>query len=249
MPSRQYQRWIRKAVTCVSCHHLSGNWKTYNLVLDWHDPEVDELNRRPNHIIGFERRNVDVLELALHGALSTTFGNRHKREESRQTSRRKQELIKRHALQRRQPCSRLGNREGRRQEAEPSVLERRHEETVRHEPHCALEIERWWEFFRVGNEVVLVEGIPPVEVVDLYREEVVLAYAAFLAHCALSDSRQRLGYCVCDTTQHLPLVLASLYTMIVRMFDSDVVIFDATITKGSGGRRYEGCLQRSSPLW
>jgi hypothetical protein len=169
MPSKQYQWWIRKAVTCVSCHHLDGDWKTYNLVLDRHDPEVDELDRRPNHVIGLERRNVNVLELALHGALSTTFGNRHECEESRQTSRREQELIKRHALQRRQPCSRLGNREGRRQEAEPPVLERRHEETVRHEPHCALEIERWWEFLRVGNEVVLVEGIPPVEVMDLNR--------------------------------------------------------------------------------
>jgi hypothetical protein len=54
--------------------------------LDRHDAEVDKLYSRPDHVIGLERRHIDVLELALHSTLATTLGNCHEGEEGSQTS-------------------------------------------------------------------------------------------------------------------------------------------------------------------
>jgi hypothetical protein len=58
---------------------------TYNLVLDRHDSEVDHLHCRPDQPVGLERRDIDVLELALHGALSTALSHGHEGEEAGKT--------------------------------------------------------------------------------------------------------------------------------------------------------------------
>ena len=83
------------------------------------------------------------------------------------------------------------------------MLDWRHQETIRHEPCRALEIEWWREVPRVGNEIILVEWVPPVELMDLNSQKVIFVWAAFLADRALADSGQCLGYCICDATQHL----------------------------------------------
>lgn len=194
--------------------------RTYNLVLDRHNAEVDNLNRRPNQPVGLERWHVNVLELALHSALSTSFCHSHECEEASKTSRREQELIKSHALQRRQPCRGLAHRECRRHELEPPVLERRHDETVGHESHCSLEIEWRREALRVGDQVHVVDGVASVELVDFDGEEVVLVETTLLAHGALPHGGQCLCYCVCDATQHLRVLSATVpyHIRIRRMF-------------------------------
>jgi predicted metal-dependent HD superfamily phosphohydrolase len=82
------------------------------------------------------------------------------------------------------------------------VLEGRHEETVRHEARCALEIERRRQLLRVGDNVMFGVWVSPVQLVDLDRQEVVFACAA-LAVCALPDCGQCLCDRVCNTTQRL----------------------------------------------
>lgn len=140
MRSRQYRRSRQRAIGMLAMSQ-QAEWKTYNLELNRHDPEVDDLHGWPDQKVGLESRHIDVLELALHGALPTTLRNRHVREESRETSGRKQELVECDALERRYPrtadlCD--GERLG--QEAEPAVLDGRHEEPVRHEADCALKV-------------------------------------------------------------------------------------------------------------
>lgn len=124
------------------------------------------------------------------------------------TSWREQELIKGHALERWQPCRRLAHRESRRHELEPPELNRRHDKTVGHEPHSSLEVERRRQSLRVWNQIGVIYGIPPVEVVDFNSEEIIFVWTALLAHCALPDSCQCLCYCVRDATQHLCLLSA-----------------------------------------
>lgn len=68
----------------VIVYSLEG---TYDLVLNGHDTEVDNLHRRPDQPVGFERRDVDVLKLALYSALASTLGYRHEGEETRKTCR------------------------------------------------------------------------------------------------------------------------------------------------------------------
>jgi hypothetical protein len=58
---------------------------TYNLVLNRHNPEVDDLDRGPNDPVGFQRGHVNVLELLLHCALSTALGYSHESEEASKT--------------------------------------------------------------------------------------------------------------------------------------------------------------------
>jgi hypothetical protein len=58
---------------------------TYNLVLDRHDSEVDNLDCGPDEPVGLQRRDINVLELALHSALSTTLSNGHESEEAGKT--------------------------------------------------------------------------------------------------------------------------------------------------------------------
>lgn len=56
---------------------------SYNLELDGHEPEVDDLHRGPHQEVGFQRRYVDVLELAGDRTLSAALGNGHESEEAR----------------------------------------------------------------------------------------------------------------------------------------------------------------------
>jgi hypothetical protein len=72
-------------MSSVSSRYLKNLWNSYNLVLDRHDAEVDNLHSGPHHPIGLQRRHVDVLEFALHSALPTAFGNGHKSKETRKT--------------------------------------------------------------------------------------------------------------------------------------------------------------------
>lgn len=58
---------------------------SYNLVLNWHNAEVDHLHSWPHHPVGLERRDVDVLKFTLHCALATALSNCHEREETGQT--------------------------------------------------------------------------------------------------------------------------------------------------------------------
>jgi hypothetical protein len=55
--------------------------EAYKLELDWHDTEVDNLNHRPYHEIGFQCRQIHISELVGHGSSSTTFSNSHSGEE------------------------------------------------------------------------------------------------------------------------------------------------------------------------
>ena len=177
--------------------------RTYNLELDGHDPEVDDLDCRPDQEVGLERRNVDVLELALNSALSTTLGKGHVCEEGGETGGREQELVEGDTLERGYPgTAYLPDGECLGKETEPAVLNGRHEETVGHEANGALKVKGRRQLLRVGNDVVVRPRVAAVEVVDLNSEEVVLARAA-LAVCALTHSSQRLGYSVCNATQDL----------------------------------------------
>jgi hypothetical protein len=51
--------------------------KTYDLELDGHDSEVENLHAWPHHKVGLESWNIDVLKLPSNCALATTFGNCH----------------------------------------------------------------------------------------------------------------------------------------------------------------------------
>lgn len=84
MLSKQYQRWRRKA-TKLSVIATQTSQSTHNLILNRHDSEVDDLHRRPDHPVGLQRRDVDILELALYGALATTLSDGHEGEETGKT--------------------------------------------------------------------------------------------------------------------------------------------------------------------
>ena len=58
---------------------------TYNLELNWHDAEVDQLHRGPNNKVRFERRHVHILELASDGAPAAALTDGHECEEAAQT--------------------------------------------------------------------------------------------------------------------------------------------------------------------
>lgn len=181
-----------------------GGQATHNLELDGHDPEVDDLHSWPDQEVGLQRRDINVLELALDGALSTTLGDGHVCEECRKTSGRKQKLVKSDTLQSRYPWTAdLRDRECAREETEPAVLNRRHEETVGHEANCTLEVEWRRQLLRVGNDIVVRPRVAAVKLVDLDSEEVVLASAAFTIG-ALPHGGEGLSHCVCDTTKNLP---------------------------------------------
>lgn len=123
---------------------LSGTkGRTHDLELYRHDSEVQHLHQRPDHIIRLQSRNIYILKLPYHRSLPTTLCDRHECEETPQPARRKQQLIKHDPSKRvrgRLPTAR--DRKCMRQEAEPLVLHRRHDEPVCHEAHQALEVER-----------------------------------------------------------------------------------------------------------
>lgn len=74
-----------KGCAGVSIGRTGKLGKTYNLVLNWHNTEVDNLHSGPDHPVGLQCGNIDVLELALHSTLSTAFGHGHKGEETGET--------------------------------------------------------------------------------------------------------------------------------------------------------------------
>lgn len=65
--------------------YVRGPRDTYDLVLNGHDAEIDNLHSWPDQPIGLQRRNIDVLEFALHRTLSTTLSDGHESEEARKT--------------------------------------------------------------------------------------------------------------------------------------------------------------------
>lgn len=85
MPSKQYRQWRRKARNMLVKLKARGCRSTYNLVLNGHDTEVDNLHSWPDQPVGLKRRDIDVLELALHGTLSTALGYGHECEEAGKT--------------------------------------------------------------------------------------------------------------------------------------------------------------------
>lgn len=58
---------------------------TYDLELDWHDAEVENLDCRPKNEVGLQCRQVDVTELASQSSSSATLGDRHETEKAHQT--------------------------------------------------------------------------------------------------------------------------------------------------------------------
>ena len=66
-------------------HKLELVVETYYLVWQRDDPEVNELYNRPKHEVGFESRQIHVLELSRHGTASTAFCNGHESEEACET--------------------------------------------------------------------------------------------------------------------------------------------------------------------
>jgi hypothetical protein len=74
---------------CGSCvsqgYDVSAFESTYNLELNWHDAEVDQLYCGPDKEVRLECWHVDVLELALDGALAAAFADGHECEEAPQT--------------------------------------------------------------------------------------------------------------------------------------------------------------------
>jgi hypothetical protein len=66
-------------------HRVSASKSTYNLELDWHDAEVDQLDCGPDKEVRLERWHVDVLELALNGTLAAALADGHECEEASQT--------------------------------------------------------------------------------------------------------------------------------------------------------------------
>lgn len=58
---------------------------TYNLELNGHNAEVDQLHCWPNDEVRFECWHVDVLEFASDGALAAALADGHECEEASQT--------------------------------------------------------------------------------------------------------------------------------------------------------------------
>lgn len=93
---------------------------------------------------------------------------------TRHTERRKDELVKSYALQRRKSRVLLGKRESPGQEAEPLELHRSHEETIRHESREALEVKgrrRGPGVSQLPNSRRLLF----IQVMDLYRNEIIVS--------------------------------------------------------------------------
>jgi hypothetical protein len=140
-----------------------GKIRTHNLELNGHDAEVKHLHSRPDNEVRFECRDIDVLELGSDGALATAFTDGHECEEAGETwdsvsfstsvtspselhtDRRKDELIKCHALQSRKGVARASNTNGERlvEESEPPQLDWCHNTRVCHKPDHPLKVKRW----------------------------------------------------------------------------------------------------------
>ena len=82
-----YERLQRKykVSPCPRSAPRSATIHTYNLELDGHNAEVEDLHRRPENEVGLESRQEDVSELAAQRSSSTTLGDSHKSEKACQT--------------------------------------------------------------------------------------------------------------------------------------------------------------------
>lgn len=83
------------------------------------------------------------------------------------------------------------------------MLQRRHDEAVRHEAYGALEIKGRGQQFGIGDQVHVVERVAAVEVVDFNGEEVVFRGAVGFADGALADGGEGLGDGVGYAAQYL----------------------------------------------
>lgn len=174
---------------------------TYQLELNRHQAEVDNLYSRPNNIVGLESWNVHIPKLVRNGATATTLSNSHGRVKHSQTKWRKDELIESNALHGGDESAGLGDGEDSLEEAEPLELHRSHTETVCHEARETLKVERWRKADRVGDQVALVEGVLAVKLVDLNSDAVVLLKTAWLTDSSFANRGDGLGDCVGDTSE------------------------------------------------
>jgi hypothetical protein len=122
------------------------------LELNRHRPEIEYLNRRPDHIIRSQRWEVYVLKLLEYGPLASTFRDGHVCEEHAETDGRKDQLVHRYALQSGDSAAVLGDGEGAGEETEPLELDGGHEEAVGHEAGEAFEVEWGWGVGGCGDE-------------------------------------------------------------------------------------------------
>ena len=150
---------------------------TYNLELNRHKPEIDELNSRPDDKVRFQSRNIDVLELLLDLPVAATLSNCHKSKKGCETARRKEQLVECDSPKSiHSPAARAGTDwEPRVKKSEPAVLQWSHDERVCHEPNHPLKVERRRRLlvfmsFRPRDSLPLLP--------DLYREEVILTVAS-----------------------------------------------------------------------
>lgn len=104
-----------------------------NLKLDRHGPEIQDLHRRPDHIIRPQRREVDILELLHYRSSSSALGDGHEGEEDAEADGGEDELVHCHALEGGDGAAGFCEWEGAGEEAEPFELDGGHEETVGHE--------------------------------------------------------------------------------------------------------------------
>lgn len=105
-----------------------------------HQSEVDQLDSRPDQVVGLQRWNVDVLELLLDLLATTSFGHCHESEEGSETDGCEDQLIKRSSLSCCYGARSLGKRENAAEEAEPLVLDGGHDKTVCHESCQSVEL-------------------------------------------------------------------------------------------------------------
>lgn len=112
-----------------------------NLELNGDRPEVQDLNRGPDHVIRPQRRQIDVLELFEDGPLASALGDGHVCEEDAETDGREDQLVHCYPLQGRDGAMGLADGEGAGEETEPFELDGGHEEAVGHEAGEAFEVE------------------------------------------------------------------------------------------------------------
>jgi hypothetical protein len=103
------------------------------------------------------------------------------------TGRRKNELVKCHALSRHAEASVLGNRERPGQELEPLELNWCHNETIRHETRQALKVERRGQLSGGRDELGVGHRVLLVQLVYLDGKKISLVDATRLSKGTLAD--------------------------------------------------------------
>lgn len=67
------------------CLAKPGRSQTHDLKLNGHHAKVEDLHRGPEHEVGLERGQVNILEFAVKRTLASTFRNGHEGEEAYET--------------------------------------------------------------------------------------------------------------------------------------------------------------------